>query len=242
MRKVTLMALATAALVGASAQAAQIFLSTSNAVGGAEPAQTNPALTIPVGGSATLYIWVKPDGTGASERLNGIGLSLASSAAGKLGNGVANVINPQTPDEDKRWDGTGNGVPMAPNGLVADMNAVAILAGYGISLQSTSAAAADPQRAGNAFLYGSVTFSGLAAGVSNLNLMVGNGTVSNRSTTGAITPIFFGAGEATSVPGNIPGGTGQIPDAVITVGDIPEPASLGLAAVAGLGLIRRRRA
>jgi len=226
----------------------------------------NPSLTMNVGDSATLYLWYSwgtPNGTTTQNKVQGLGLDILSSNPAVLQGTNMVMLNPNVNPDDEletRWNppvGTGT-----LGDLVTGINAVAIGSNpvdgttgdqmpVNFANDETSQTNHNPgtNTEWNSVLVGSITFQATAAGTTDIKLAAGQSLIVGNAvaTSTGLPNLGFGWGDAllpVSVSGTqkyiAAGVVSTLADATVTVNAIPEPATLGLLALGGLALIRRR--
>lgn len=212
-------------------QASRVFL--SKAGEGADPTAdlaAAPTWEVPLGATASFYLWVVPD---EFESLKGLSLSVNSSNASVLQGTAHEIYNPRRNPNSAasvRWQGTGVGTL---GDLMSNSNAA------GVTSRGLDGTLTDSLfHAGTgAFLHSKITFNATALGSTNLFLAVGDKKIVNAE--GAEEMNFGPSSDTQAVDGATVGATTNTPDGVITV--VPEPASLALLAVGGLALLAARR-
>jgi MYXO-CTERM domain-containing protein len=200
---------------------------------------SNPSITLNVGQTATLNIWVNVATT--NDIINSLGLDINTSNAGVVhatSDYIPYVVSGIT--GNARWDTTSqaalNGSLTAQGGTTIVSNLRPFSTGSD-GLHSTTDAL---KVATNNLYLGSVTILADQVGTTNLKFAVGNLGIGYKSGADAASDLItFGSGGGTVLGSNI-GAQSTVADAVITVTGTPEPASLTLLGLGGLLLVRRR--
>ena len=250
MKKVLVTAMMLLIVVSVSNATTLIWLSDKGLGEGSETGAVSPDLTMDDGTSDTLYVWIRPD-----QRLVGAGLNVeVTNAATIEGTSVnveeANITAPGMGDFylGARWDTPVN------DGTAGDL-----MEGTPVGAAVTEKGI-DPQYGQNsmggldkkydsgkqAFLYATIDFDATAVGSTELYIVVNTkrvapdaGEDANNPLTSADLDILFGASETTTLHGNSEYIRSAVLDGKVTV--IPEPVTIGLVAVGGLGLLARKR-
>jgi len=240
--------------------AATLYLSTTP-LNGTVPTPGNANVTIAPGESVTLYLWASL-GTSATSTIIGLDYMASNPAivdptGVTVWNDVIRLLDPEGDAQDPenwiyRWNGY-NVVTTEPKPGFAAAGGFDDPQGVNAVGLTSSSASADPTRRGAAtpyqFYVGAVTFQGVTPGETDIFLTSGKSLISgNAAFIGSVAaPVLsFGTGDS-PLPVSSSGGTlyiaegvqSSVADAHITV-LVPEPATLGLLALGGLALARRR--
>jgi len=260
------------AILAGQAQGAELFFANTPtfASGAAATAASlvNPVFAIPQGTAGHIYLWAKlaapaASGNAISEQINALGVDVVESG-GDFAHGTAYSMSnndPNTADPDVRFDtpvnsgGLNQPGPVTTGGesvghpILASMRRGAVST-LGLANRRTAAALGDHDAAniigsdGSLYqLVNDITVTGDTAGSVPLFLKTNTFTI-GYAVGGPL--INFGAGDAAVDPRAGTGGvTSSVADATLTVvggGATPEPTSLALLGMVGVGLIRRRKA
>jgi hypothetical protein len=210
------------AALAASAHAQSIFLSEISALDGTAAPGT-PVVDLLVGDSATLYVWVTDE-----QRVNrGLATSYSVAPGGVIALTSASAQNPDikigTFDIGDRWQATGVGT-LVNASLLEDLNAVTTVDGTGIDAANDGSAGGPLDLgydvAASAFLLGQINYDAVGVGSTTLSIIPSALGIADSGSPDDLSPLFsFGSA---------------------TINVTPEPASLGLIALGGLALLRRR--
>ncbi len=194
-------------------------------------AVTNPTLTIPVGGSGSLYLYAEVT---AGEVITGLGLDIDATTPGIASGTIGSWANPNFSGQD-RWNTSSGGQDhvFTAGELVSGLNAVAVSGVWG--LNGNVAAALDPLYDATTLsvLVGRIDVTGDSVGSTDVFLAIGPATIAG------VANIEFGAADAAMVPTGAVGTASNVADARIVV--TPEPATFAVLAVAFAGFIQRSR-
>jgi len=260
------------AVLAGQAQGAQLFFANvptfANGAAATAASAVNPVFTIPQGTASHIYLWAKlaapaVSGNTITEQINALGVDVA-----QIGGDVAHATaysmtntDPATADPDVRWDtpvnsgGLNQPGPVTTGGesvghpTLASMRRGAVST-LGLANRRTAATLGDHDAAnilgsdGSLYqLVNDITVTGDTAGSAPLFLRTNTFTI-GYATGGPL--INFGALDAAVDPRNGNGGVvSSLADATLTVvggGATPEPSSLALLGMVGMGLARRRKA
>ena len=226
------------AIATAGNAAVTIFLSDKGLGEGATVG--NPEITLdPTGvsfpSSDSLYLWIRPDG---SQILIGAGLDVETDETAEVEGTASTVYNPligSGPFANYRWN-----TPVG-HGTVGDV--VTDMVGVAVDTFGIDAAMADydPTYDANAdaFLYAKIDVECTALGTADLWIVVNSKRVAPKVGSSPDVDIIFGASETTTLHGNDEYVRSVVRDARII--QIPEPVTMGLLVLGGLGLLIRRR-
>jgi len=224
-------------LVGGVAHAAPNVFYLSDKGPGESASLGNPDITMNLGETKTLYVWAVP-----VEKLVSCDFDLVSSDAAVLQATSGQTENPDilvgTTDVGQRWDGVGgtftgdlfnfaNGAGVSEYGLDAanDGSGTFTDAGYDPTAQ--------------AFLYARVAIQATGLGVTDLDLLIHDNKIVAHGKTSATTEVQLGSGETAILYGNEVGVYSEFHDGKVTV--VPEPGTLALLAIGGLGVLLRKK-
>lgn len=228
-----------AALVAGQTFAATMnFWLSEEGVGALTAGPSNPDITLNVGETATLTLWVATPG-GAS--LIGGSFGIAATDPAILTTNSVSSYNPTVLGQP-RWNA--GFLPGTAGEAVTNVLYVALGGpnGVGSALTELAQPLGDPtyNAAQDAFALLTFEVQADAVGVTELFLELEGGGMVYAGVDGANTLATFGAGDDAIVAvGSLnPGGRSLLADATITV--VPEPASLSLLALGALALVRRR--
>ena len=199
-------------------------------------------LTMNLGDSATIHVWVLPD----SNPLVGVFLDLATSDASIVSATAGSVPNYDimfgTYDAGDRYDTPGSIDAMnvtGPPALLCDQMGGLRVEQYGIDAANVGGGPPldtgyDGTTAG--FHFAEITLHADAMGTTNLNLLADFLEICDTSGDYSTTPVQFGSNTAVTLDGGagVENGTHE---GVITV--VPEPATMVLLTIGGLGVLLR---
>lgn len=244
--------LATLAIVGSAAMSAQaannLVISPVGTVGGGATVGS-PVVDVTGQSSGTLYIWVTDNVVVNRGLATNIAITGTSGKVALTGAQAYNYINmpnvfnnsgtyiPAGASSTSRWESVsnfGSGNINVTSNLITDLNATTPVSAAGINSANNGFPA--PSTVGlkdpgydvpaGLFLYGAFTFDVLDSS-------------SSWSTTISLQPSTLDIASAGNSSLNSDFDFGSV---TITNSAVPEPASLGLLAIGGLTLLRRRRA
>jgi hypothetical protein len=208
-----LLATATLMLAGTSS-GARIYFSESDT----SSEIFNPTLDLDVGESSVLYIWVIPE---SEATINGLGLSIRTTDPAVLTLTNHEIFNPENTNVlQPRWNAVGGGTS-TEDLLISNSNAVSIAATTGLNpdalrVSGDPFAVADAEGELAAYLHSQVDFLAQAVGQADLFLQVGQALITIEG-DGLADDVQFGAGDATSVSGQLAGATDSVLDARVNV-------------------------
>ncbi len=217
----------------AFAQTTMNFWLSEEGVGALTAGPSNPDITLNVGETATLTLWVKTNGGS----MIGGSFGIAATDAAILTTNSVTSHNPLTFGV-ARWNA--GFLPGTPGEAVTNVLYVALGGPNGVGSLATQFGDATYNAAQGAYPLLTFEVQADAVGVTELFIEIEGGGMVYAGVDGEDTLATFGAGDAAiSAVGSInPGGRSLLADATITV--IPEPASLSLLALGALALVRRR--
>ena len=236
------LALLTVALMATSAQAAGVFLSEVTAVGGGV-APGNPEITVEVGATIELAVWVKMDTGEAAMIALPLGVEQTGTQVTATGH---TVTNPSW------WGGNGFRWEQSPgNPDDGALNAGGQLVDESLGVCVTESGMADwlvgndpmceAATGGAYFLHSHLTLQAVGLGTTDIFLVIDGGTANNAiafSGESGTHDVQFGTGDDPLDRSTLnTRSTGY--EARINV--IPEPATLALFGIGGLMMARRRR-